>query len=186
MSFAQFIVIPIFISIQAFVLMLITPYVPFTTGVLGAGLLTWVSFQAWAMYFLGGCTVKMGLKTIAGYIGGIIASIAIFELGDLFAQAMGVYWGYAIAVFIVVIPVISAEKIPGLDFIPSWFIGAGVFFAFMSLLGEQLPHTLEGYRTVAVPELVACVVGLIFGYVTVTFRTRYEDALAPSPVDSDS
>ena len=82
MSFGKFIVIPIFISFQAFLLMIIAPWIPGTSEALGGNLLTWISFQAWAMYFLAGCTVKMGLKTLAGYACGILASIAIFELGD--------------------------------------------------------------------------------------------------------
>jgi hypothetical protein len=32
---------------------------------------------------------------------------------------------------------------------------------------------MGGYVSVAVPELIACVVGLCFGYVTVTFQTWY-------------
>lgn len=41
----------------------------------------WISFQAWAVYFLGGCTVKGGVKAFFSYLLGIIASIAIFKLG---------------------------------------------------------------------------------------------------------
>jgi len=185
MSFAQFIIIPVFVSFQAFALMLLAPYVshiPGNNGVLGAGLVTWIVFQAWAMYFMAGCSIKTALKTIAGYIGGIVASIAIFELGDLLSQYLGGgYWGYAVAVFIVVIFVISAERVPGLDFIPAWFVGAGVFFAFVggsAYMKEPIAHTLAGYQSVAIPEMTACVVGLIFGYITVAFRTRYEKSIA--------
>jgi hypothetical protein len=69
----------------------------------------------------------MGLKTLAGYLGGIVASVAIFELGDCLAggAGMGGYWGYAVAVLIVVVFVISMEKVPGFNFVPAWFLGAG-------------------------------------------------------------
>jgi hypothetical protein len=186
MSFPQFIVIPIFIAFQAFVMMVIARYVPGSKA-LGGGLLTWISFQAWAMYFLAGCTPKMGLKTLAGYAGGILASIAIFELGDLLVGPLGGYWGYPVAVFIVVIFVISAEKVPGIDFIPAWFLGAGVFFAFVggaAYMATPVEHTISGYTSIAVPEIIGCIVGLIFGYITVTFRTRYEKAIAPKSVDT--
>ena len=178
MSFGKFILIPIFIAIQAFTMMLVAPYIK-TCGEGAEGLLMWVSFQAWAMYFLAGCTVKMGLKTLAGYLGGIVASAAIFELGDCLAGGAGLggYWGYAVAALIVVVVVISMEKVPGLDFIPSWFIGAGVFFGFMGLKGYAQngdDHNLAVYTNIAAPELVACAVGLAYGWVTVTFRTWYE------------
>jgi energy-converting hydrogenase Eha subunit B len=130
------------------------------------------------MYFLAGCSIKMALKVLAGYAGGIVASIAIFELGDVLAgnADLGGYRGYALAVLIVVVPVIAMERVPGFNFIPSWFIGAGVFFAFMGLKG--LEHNAAVYTNVAVPELAACVVGLVFGWITVTFRVWYEKKVA--------
>ena len=177
MSFGQFIVIPVFIAIQASALMLIAPYAR-TLGEGAESLATWISFQAWAMYFLAGCSVKMALKVLAGYLGGIVASIAIFILGDALAGGAGLggYWGYALAVFIVVVPVIAMEKVPGFNFIPAWFIGAGVFFGFMTLKGYE--HNATVYTNIAVPELAACAVGLAFGWVTVKFRIWYEKKVA--------
>ena len=177
MSLGKFMVIPVFIAIQAFAMMLIAPYAK-TIGEGAEGLATWVAFQAWAMYFLAGCSPKMALKVLAGYAGGIAASIAIFELGDALAgdAGLGGYWGYAVAVLIVVVPVISMERVPGINFIPSWFVGAGVFFGYMSL--KALDHTAAVYTNVAVPELAACVIGLAFGWVTVAFRGWYEKKVA--------
>ena len=174
MSFGKFIIIPVFIAIQASALMLIAPYAK-TLGEGAESLAAWVSFQAWAMYFLAGCSIKMALKVLAGYAGGIVASIAIFELGDALAgdAGLGGYWGYALAVLIVVVPVIAMERVPGFNFIPSWFIGAGVFFAFMGTKG-QADHNATVYTNIAVPEIAACVVGLVFGWVTVKFRGWYE------------
>jgi len=171
--FSKFIIIPVFIAVQAFILMLIAKFIPGgTDSVGGPGLATWITFQAWAMYFLAGCTPKMAVKVLIGYFGGILASIAIFELGDLLAGGMGGYWGYAIAVLIIVVPVISMEKVPWLDFIPGYFIGAGVFFGAMTL--KAVEHTRAGYTSVAVPEMIACAIGLAFGWVTVTIRVKYE------------
>jgi hypothetical protein len=177
MSLGKFMIIPVFVAFQAMVLMLIAPYAR-TLGEGAESLATWISFQAWAMYFLAGCSVKMAAKVLAGYAGGIVASIAIFELGDVLAgdAGLGGYWGYAVAVLIVVVPVISMERVPAFNFVPSWFIGAGVFFAYMGLKG--LEHNSAVYANVAVPELAACAVGLVFGWVTVTFRTWYEKKAA--------
>jgi len=173
MPFHKFILIPIFISFQAFVLMLVGPYIKFEAIGL-PGLATWIAFQAWAMYFLGGCTPKMAVKTVIGYFGGIIASVAIFELGDLLAGALGSgYWGYAIAVFIVVVPAICVQRVPWIDFVPAYFIGSGVFFGVMSLKPPEVGHVAGGYFSVALPEMIACIVGLCFGHVTVAFQTWY-------------
>jgi len=180
MSFAAYIVIPIFIAVQAFTMMVISPYVPLNgTTAGGLGLLTWVSFQAWAMYFLAGCTPKMGAKTLIGYGGGIAASVAIFELGKVFAamNADPNAWGLYLAVFLVVIVVICMEKVPWFDFIPSYFVGAGAFFGLMTYLEQPEGADMDKYAwygTVALAELVACAVGLVYGAITVLFRGWYE------------
>ncbi len=176
MSFGKFIVIPIFIAFQAFVMMLVFPKIPFNPEVIGvSGLLSWVAFQAWAMYFLAGCNPKMGGKTFIGYLGGIIASIAIFELATLFAGPMGGYLGTAVAVFIVVVPVISAQRVPVIDFVPSYFLGAGVFFGLMTHC--KIPATAANYVSVTAAEMFACALGLVWGYVTVVFQTWYTEKM---------
>ena len=164
MPFSKFIVLPIFVAFQAAALMLLAPFIkigPESIG--GPGLVAWISFQAWAMYFMGGCTVKMAGKTVIGYAGGIIASVIIFTLGGVFAASLGAYWGTALAVFLVVIPLMCVEKVEILNFIPAWFIGAGVFFAlaFMAKAG-----TMAGYVEIAVPEMIACVIGLMLAGVS--------------------
>lgn len=183
MTFGQYIVIPLFIAFQAFMMMLVAPYIPGNPeSVGGPGLMAWVAFQAWAMYFLAGCTIPTGLKTLAGYFGGIVASIAIFELGAKLAGLNGTTpWGLYLAVFIVVVAVISAEKVPGLNFVPSWFLGAGVFFALMTFGKKPEGDSMFlWYAKLALPEMVACAFGLAFGYVTVAFRKSYEAKFAPA------
>ncbi len=184
MPFKQFIAIPVFIAFQAFTMMLIARYVPFTeeaVAVGGPGLITWIAFQAWAMYFLGGCTVKMAGKTIIGYVGGIVASVAIFELAGAFSALNSdtTLWGLYLAVFIVVIAVICVERIPGCDFVPAYFIGAGVFFALFTYVPK--PDEVGKYAwyvDLAIPEIVACIIGLAFGWCTVKARTWYEGKIA--------
>ncbi len=179
MPFSKFIVFPIFVALQAASMMLLTPYIkigPESISGPDLGLLTWVSFQAWAMYFLAGCTPKMAGKTAIGYACGIIAAIAIFKLFGVLVGPLGGYWGLALAVFIVVIPVMCAEKVKILDFIPAWFLGAGVFFALQFMSGAG---TMAAYVEIAIPEMIACVIGLFYGYCTVSFRTRYEKMVMP-------
>lgn len=190
MSFGKFIVIPIFIAIQAFTLMVIAPFIPLNeTAAGGSQLLVWVAFQAWAMYFLAGCNPKMGVKTLIGYGGGIVASIAIFELGGLLSgmNTDTTAWGLYLAVLLVVIPVICMEKVPWFDFIPAYFIGAGVFFALTEYLTQ--PEGVElgkctWYRTVALAEMVACAVGLVYGAITVYCRVWYEGKVGEKTEES--
>ncbi len=177
MPFSKFIVFPIFVALQAAIMMLVTPHIkigPASIG--GPALITWISFQAWAMYFLGGCTLKMAGKSIIGYICGIVAAIAIFTLAGLLSKFVPGTLVFPLAVFIVVIPVMCAEKVKLLDFIPAWFMGAAVFFALQFMSSAA---TMGDYVTIAIPEMIACVVGLGFGFCTVSFRNWYEKMVMP-------
>jgi uncharacterized protein DUF1097 len=184
MSFSKFIVFPIFVALQAASMMLIAKFVaigPESIG--GPALIAWIAFQAWAMYFLGGATLKMAGKTIIGYAGGIIGSIAIFTLGGFLSGPLGGYWGTALAVFIVVIPIMCAERVELLSFIPAWFMGAGVFFALQFMSGAG---TMSEYAAIAIPEMIACAIGLFYGFCTVSFRSYYEKLVAekaPEPAE---
>ena len=175
--FHKFMGFPAFVGLQAMVLLTIAPFIPFTPAAIGTGLLVWAAFQAWAMYFMGGATVKMAFKIFAGYVGGIIASVVLFKLGGLFSGLDGttVAWGTVLAVFFVAFLIISAERVPSIDFLPSYFIGAGAYFAIISYV--QRPDSVGEYLwyfQVAIPLLISVAIGLLFGWCTVYFRVWYD------------
>ena len=174
MSFKQFFPIPVIISLLAVTLVMLDGVIPCTKI---PYLWTWISFQAWAMYFLAGCTVKGGVKVMLGYLAGAAASVAIMELMGLLAPHVGAAPALAIAVFIVVIGVISGERVPWFDFVPSWFIGAGVFFGVMNLNTNWL-WAADGrgskYLEAGTFLMVSCAVGQVYGVVTVFCRGKYE------------
>ena len=181
MPLKTFMIIPIFVAAQATSMMLLAPYIPGTPSAVGTGLLAWVGFQAWATYFMAGCTPKMGAKVVVAYLGGIIASVAIFELAALFSglNAGTTLWGLYLAVFLVVIPVIAAERIPGLDFVPGYFVGAGAYFALMAYVPKpEAAGKMEWYVQLAIPVMVACLMGVVYGWITVAIRTAYEKKVA--------
>jgi hypothetical protein len=188
MTFKQFFPIPVGIAVLAFLMTLFN---------LGAAqcpknyFVMWVAFQAWAMYFMAGCTLKNGVKVMLGYLGGAVASIAIME----FAGVLGFLGSMAlpVSVLIIVVPVICAERVPMFDFVPAWFVGAGVFFALKTYIPD-VSHVDAG-----IMSLFSCLIGVIFGIVTVVGRMKYEASLnlnadapadapaeAPAPVESES
>ena len=186
MTFKQFFFIPVFISVLAVTLVMLAAPSPLVIPYLW----TWIAFQAWAMYFMAGCTIKGGVKTFLGYLGGAVAAIAIFELmGLLSGWGLGDAPALAIAVFIVVIPVISSERVPYLDFVPAWFVGAGVFFGVMSIktVWPDGAGTWTKYGITVTHLMVSCLVGLIYGVVTVFIRTKYEAWLkAKQPAEAEA
>jgi len=170
-SFGKFLVIPLFIALLAASMMVLDIFKEPTLHYF----VPWISFQAWAMYFLAGCTLKGGAKVLLAYLGGAAASVGIMELASLLGG-----WGLGqaalpVAVFIIVVPVISAERVPGFNFIPGWFVGAGVFFGLMALTQWPAKATKwDNYLAAGLFLMVSCAVGQVYGIVTVFLRTRYE------------
>ncbi|WP_394244196.1 DUF1097 domain-containing protein [Vibrio astriarenae] len=165
MKFQQFIVIPIMVAFLAFTIQIIdqviAPMLPIEN--VGFG---WIAFIAWAMYFMAGCTLEGGKKVIFGYIAGIIASVAIMEFGGALSS-LG-FFAVPTAIFFIVVPCICLERVPPFDFVPALFVGAGTFFGFMSYVSGAT------YAHAGFIELLYCVIGLSYGWITVTLRTKYE------------
>ncbi len=100
MTFKQFIFIPVYIALLAVALVMLAKPSPLVIP----HLWPWIAFQAWAMYFMAGCTLKGGVKTFLGYVAGALASIAIFPLmGLLFGSGLAGPSALAPALFIEVI-----------------------------------------------------------------------------------
>jgi len=168
MDFKKFIVIPVFIAFlaAAFIVIdqLISPYMPIEANK-GFG---WVTFQAWAMYFMAGCTVKGGARTFLGYVLGVLSAILIIALAGLFSSTG--FWMVPLAVLVMVIPMCSMERAHSLiDFVPAIFVSSAVYFAF-----TQIYPATTTRLSMAITILVYCAIGMILGYVTVSLRTAYE------------
>ena len=170
------------IAVQAAILVLLNAFIPKLCNGMD---MMWISFQAWAMYFMAGCTPRDGGKVFIGYFTGIAASIAIIKLMGVpgikaLPSVGGMNLVMAAAVFIVVIPAIMTENLQ--NFVPALFVGSGAFFATLGsqALAGVLPadagaNTPLLFATQAV--LVYCLVGQIFGWITVTLRGKYEASL---------
>lgn len=158
--------IALFIGLQAAVLQCFDQAVCASIAPLLAGG-GWIAFQAWAVYFMGGCTIKNGVRAFIGYFIGMIASIAIMVLGGQFG-ALG-FWAMPLSLLILVPVILYLDIAPEMiNFVPAVFVGAGVFFGIMSYIpGATFTNDL-------VSEGIYCVVGLVFGWMTITFRGWYE------------
>jgi hypothetical protein len=172
------------LGLQAAILVLLNGYIPKIAGMDAM----WIAFQAWAVYFVAGCTPVVGLKVWLGYLSGIVASIAIIEtMGAPGIKDLGTVGGMnlsmALAVFIVVIPAIMSENAK--NFVPALFIGSGCFFGLFTIMhgnAELMKTVGDGkvakYIFAMRVELVYCLIGQIFGMITVFWRGKYEASLA--------
>ena len=172
MDFKKFIVIPVYIAILAagFIVLdqLISPYMPIADNK-GFG---WVTFQAWAMYFMAGCTVKGGARTFLGYVLGVLSAILIIELAGILSSTG--FWMVPLAVLVMVIPMCSMERAHSLiDFVPAIFVSSAVYFAFTQIYPATTTRT-----SMAITILVYCGIGMILGYITISIRAAYEKMVA--------
>ncbi len=171
MNTKQFAVIPLIVGVLALLIQIVDQlllgYV-LPEGNCGFG---WIAFQSWALYFLGGCNVKGGIKVFLAYLAGITGSILIFKLGGALSPALG-FFGVPVAVGFITFCLIFFERTVWLGFVPAMFISAGAYFGFMSYVPNA---TLGG---AFLTEMIYCVIGLIFGYVTICLRSAYEAKVA--------
>ena len=167
MSFKKFVVIPLIIAVLAFCIQLIDQVLSPVMSPKPNNGFCWIAFQAWAVYFLAGCTLKGGVRSLVGYVIGIGGSILIMNLANV-CSPLG-FFSVALPVAVVACTLIFLERTAWWsDFIPAMFIGAGAFFAFMSYIPGAT------FVNAAITEFVYCILGLLFGFMTVTLRTAYE------------
>ena len=126
-------------------------------------------FQTWALYFLAGAKPIKGVQAVACGIAGVLAAMLIVVLGTNLVPLLGAHWAFTLACMAVAFLCILMERVPPLDFIPAYFIGAGIFFL--------LPDAGMGFK------LIQCVIilfaGFGLGYLTVLFRGQYATLVTP-------
>ena len=165
MKLQKYVYFPLIVGGLAFLIQiadqLLGPCVP-PDGNKGFG---WIAFQSWAVYFLAGGNIKGGIKAFLGYAIGIIASMIIMTLGGWFSALQ--FLAVPLAVGLVAFTLIFFERTTWLSLIPAMFIGAGAFFAFMNYVEKSFMHG-------AITVMIYCLLGLIFGFATITLKTHFE------------
>ncbi len=140
--------------------------------------LTFITFICWATYFVFGANLKGAWSAFLGFIVGIVAAILMFVLAGQFA-GMGMNVGLVaipLAVFILVIFMLLAEKLPYFNNVAAIFLGTGMFFGLMGT--PAIGAT--GYGTVFLGELIYAAIGFAAGWLTVWIRGAVERSGATS------
>ena len=168
MTAKKYFPIALFIGLQAAVLQAIDQAI--CAGIVplfaGGG---WISFQAWAVYFMGGCTVKNGVRAMIGYVIGMVASIAIIFCGGQLG-ALG-FWAMPLVLLVLVPIILYLDIAPEMiNFVPAVFVGAGVF----DLLRPCRRSFAVVFWCAFISEGIYALIGLVFGWLTITFRGWYE------------
>lgn len=129
---------------------------------------SWVSFLAWATYFMAGCTIMNGVRAFFGFVMGIIASMVIITMGGGAFASLG-FFAFPAAILIVAWLLFYLELAPELlSFIPAVYIASGAFFGCMNYVPGAT------FSKIFLTEMVYLTLGLIFGWMTIAFRGWYE------------
>jgi hypothetical protein len=170
MSAKQYLPIAIFIAIQTFLLQVVDQIISPSVHPQGNMGFCWLAFQAWAVYFMAGGSVKGGVKSFFSYIIGMLVAICIIKGSGLVSLG---FFTLPTVMLVMVIILLQLERGPELvSFIPPVFVGAGAYFASVTYINNA---TLSG---MFVTEIIYCLLGLICGWGTVAFRSWYEPKLA--------
>lgn len=165
MSFKKYLPISIFIALQACVLQIVDQLLQANVFTAFGGF-GWIAFQAWAMYFLAGGNIKGAARSAIGYFLGIIASILIFTVGGAFS-GLG-FFAMPVGILVCVTIIMLLEITPEwTNFTAALFVGAGAYFGLCS-------YVTSNYLEAGIIEMLYCMIGLLCGFITVTFRGWYE------------
>jgi hypothetical protein len=147
----------------------------------------WIAFQAWAMYFLAGGSLKGGARALIGYVFGMIASILILYFGTTLSGVLG-WWSVPLVLLVLVPPVIYLMIGPEMvNLVPAVFVGAGVFFGVMTYCPFEDGLGQWGmFGQTFLAETVYCILGLVFGWLTVTQQTWYNAKVLPAEASADA
>lgn len=167
MTFKKFIWIPFFTGVLAFFLQILDQVMSPALAPFGNYGFAWISFQAWAVYFFAGCTIKGGMKAYINYIVGIFAAIFIILFGQAVAPVAGFY-AMPLSLLVACVIFLSLERVELFNMLPPMFISAGLFFGFITYVpGATFTNT-------GLAIAIYAFLGLFLGYVTILFRTWYE------------
>jgi hypothetical protein len=166
MTAKQFLPIAIFVAVQTFLLQVVDQLLSPLVHPPGNFGFCWMAFQAWAVYFMAGCSVKGGLRSLCSYMIGMVVAICIIK--GIGVVSLG-FFTVPLVMLVMVVILLQLERGPELiNFIPPVFVGAGAYFASVTYIPNT---TLSG---MFVTEVIYCLLGLICGWGTIVFRSWYE------------
>lgn len=157
----------LFVGVQACVIQMIDQLIHGLVPLQGNIGFSWISFYAWATYFMLGCTIYDGFRAVISFAIGIVSGIVIFALGGAFG-ALG-FFGTPLAVLLIAWLLFYMEKLPKLvQLIPPVYVSCATFFGVMM----YVPGATNGAAALTIG--IYLLLGLFFGWMTIAFRTWYD------------
>ena len=168
------------VALLAAIVDLVTNLIQGTGFVTSSASLTFITFIAWASYFVVGANPKDAGRCFLGYLAGIISAILMFLLVTVFSGngMNAALLAIPLAVFIVAIFMCLLEKVPGFNLVAAVFMGTGMYFGLMGIPDVAA----QGYIMVGIGMLVYALIGLLAGWLTVQIRVAFEKWANRAPI----
>lgn len=163
----KFLIVAIYVGLQSFLLQLVDQLVGHRLADGGTRGFVFIAFQAWALYFLLGNTVKGAIKGFCGYVLGIAFAVVMLALAGVFSW-MGIL-AVPVTALIVVPFMMYFEFAPWcISNVATFFVGAGAYYGILNYVEEVSEVQAAGI------VILYCIFGLASGYLTILFRSAYE------------
>lgn len=171
MDKAQYMIFAVFVGVQSLLLQLADRFIGTHLVPGGHSGFVFIAFQGWALYFLLGSSVKGAVKAFCGYVMGIVFAVIMMGLASAFPW-MGIL-AIPVTAFLVVPFMMYFEFAPWcISNVAVFFVGAGAFYGINSYVDG-----IRIWQSAGI-VLLYCVFGLVCGWMTILFRSRYEKILA--------
>jgi len=141
--------------------------------------LTYLSFCAWAAYFLFGAAPKPALHAFSSMAAGIVAAILMFVISIAFGFVP--WWAVPLAVVILVIFMMWLEKVPPVSNIAAVFLGTGLYFSLSAAGVFGTDFSTVMYLKVGLVELIYVAIGFVAGWLSVQLGGFCVSKFAPAP-----
>lgn len=166
----QFFLFALYVGIQSFILQIIDQMIGKNLVSGGDRGFAFIAFQAWALYFLLGSTIKGAVTTFCGYIAGIVFAI-VMNVGAGILSGLGIFTVPVVALIVVPMMMYFEYSPWNISNVATFFVGAGAFYGILNYVDGI--HVEEAAFIV----LLYCALGLLSGWMTIFFRYRYEEQL---------
>jgi len=132
---------------------------------------TYITFVAWAAYFLFGADIKGAVKALSSMVAGVVAAILMFVLSIAFGfDGFGPWWVVPLAVAIPVVPMCFGEKVKIINNVAAIFMGTGLYFSLSAAGAFGDEYTLKTYAIVGLTTLLYIAIGFAAGWITIQFN----------------
>lgn len=163
----RFFLFAVYVGAQSFLLQLVDQLIGKSLVAGGHSGFVFLAFQAWALYFLLGSSVKGAVTGFCGYALGIFFSTLMIASSSVLSF-LGI-WTVPVVALLVVPVMMYFEYAPWFAAnVSTFFVGAGAFYAVLNYVED-----IKIWEAAFV-VLLYCSFGLASGWMTIAFRHWYE------------